>query len=110
MPRELLLDQDTEFLCNQFHIPLCQLAGHVWHLRAHHIKLADGRTELLPDMCPPARQEKSCLSGSIAIYRTMTYLLGILVAIGCVQVWLENISAQTYVFFSVAAYCKGNEA
>lgn len=97
-------------MCDQFHIPLCQLAGHAWHLRAHHIKLADGRTELLPDTCPPARQEKACLSGSVAIYRAMTYLLGVLVAIGRVQVELENISAQAFVFFSVAEYCKGNKA
>lgn len=113
MLRGLVLEQDTEFLSpfDQFHIPLCQLAGHFWHLCAHHIKLADGRMEILPDTCPPAREgKKSCLSGYIAIYRDTTYLLGVLVAIGCVQVWLGNISAKAHVLFSIAEYCKGNKA
>lgn len=62
-------------------------------------------------MCPLAREEKKCcLSRYIPIYSDMTYLLAILVATGCVQVWLENSFAQGYALFSDAEYCKGNKA
>lgn len=33
--------------------------GISWHLCAHHIKLADERTEILFDMCPPASEENN---------------------------------------------------
>lgn len=85
MLRGLLLEGTQSFIIPiyQSHIPLCQLTGHFWHLCAHHIKLADDRTEILPDICPPAREgKKSCLSRYIAIYSDITYLLGILLASG----------------------------
>lgn len=81
--------------------------GTSWHLCAHHIKLADGRIELLPDPCPPASEGKnSCLSRCIAIYSDTTYLFDFLVAVACVQVWLGNVCPWSDILLSGAEYLK----